>query len=501
MEDHPILYALLAVFVAVYIVRWRTDPLRHIPTVGGPSVPILSYWSTFNYLRNSRALIKEGYERFHGSTFKIALFGQWMVVVSGPKMVDDLRRRPDDEVSFLEGAEETLQLRFTLGREPVDDPFHVEIIREKLMRSLVAVLPDVIDELQSAVPDYIHAEDDEWISVNALQTILNIVARTSNRVFVGLAICRNQEYLNLAIRFTLDVVKDAFLVRNLPESMRASFSRYLGSGKRTARQAIPHLKPLLDDRRAKLIEHGDAYPGKPNDMLQWILEEAIPRSYTDVQIIERILLVNFAAIHTSSMSLSHALLDLAAYPEYIQPLREEVEAIVAAEGWTKAGMGKMWKIDSFLKESQRINGIGLTSVTRKVMKDITLLDGTFIPKGTFIGAASYPMHYDDSIYENASAFDPFRFSRMRGEDGEGTKHQFVNTSIEYLSFGHGKHACPGRFFAANELKAMLAFIVLNYDLKFANDSAGRPENVCFGLNLIPNPSAEILFRRRLPRKA
>ncbi len=36
-------------------------------------------------------------------------------------------------------------------------------------------------------------------------------------------------------------------------------------------------------------------------MLQWILEEAIPRRYTDVKIIERILLVNFAAIHTSSM--------------------------------------------------------------------------------------------------------------------------------------------------------------------------------------------------------
>ena len=31
----------------------------------------------------------------------------------------------------------------------------VDIIKEKLMRTLVAVLPDVIDELSSAVPDYI----------------------------------------------------------------------------------------------------------------------------------------------------------------------------------------------------------------------------------------------------------------------------------------------------------------------------------------------------------
>ena len=35
-------------------------------------------------------------------------------------------------------------------------------------------------------------------------------------------------------------------------------------------------------------------------MLQWVLEQAIPRRSTDVDIAERIMLVNFAAIHTSS---------------------------------------------------------------------------------------------------------------------------------------------------------------------------------------------------------
>jgi hypothetical protein len=54
----------------------------------------------------------------------------------------------------------------------------------------------------------------------------------------------------------------------------------------------------------------------------------------------------------------HLLFDLAAYPSYIQPLREEVEALVKEEGWTKASVGKMHKIDSFLRESQRVHGIG-----------------------------------------------------------------------------------------------------------------------------------------------
>ena len=54
---------------------------------------------------------------------------------------------------------------------------------------------------------------------------------------------------------------------------------------------------------------------------------------------------------------------------------------------------------------------------------------------------------------------------------------------------------PGRFFAANQLKAILAHIVVNYDLKIGGDGE-RPANICFATNIIPNPKGEILFRRR-----
>lgn len=54
-----------------------------------------------------------------------------------------------------------------------------------------------------------------------------------------------------------------------------------------------------------------------------------------------------------------ALFYLATHPEYVQPMREEVEAVIDAEGWTKAAVAKLWKVDSFLKESQRLSGGGL----------------------------------------------------------------------------------------------------------------------------------------------
>ena len=58
-------------------------------------------------------------------------------------------------------------------------------------------------------------------------------------------------------------------------------------------------------------------------------------------------------------SFTHALFCLAANSQYLQPLREEVEAIIQKDGWSKASLAKMRKVDSFLKECQRMKGVNL----------------------------------------------------------------------------------------------------------------------------------------------
>ncbi len=60
--------------------------------------------------------------------------------------------------------------------------------------------------------------------------------------------------------------------------------------------------------------------------------------------------------------MTQVLYRLLAYPEYIEPLRQEVDAVISEEGWTKAGIDKMHKIDSFLCETQRLDGITLRSL-------------------------------------------------------------------------------------------------------------------------------------------
>ena len=61
--------------------------------------------------------------------------------------------------------------------------------------------------------------------------------------------------------------------------------------------------------------------------------------------------------HAVFQAFTNTLYNLAANPEYAQPLREEVEAIVEEEGWSRTSLSKMRKVDSFLRESICLDGI------------------------------------------------------------------------------------------------------------------------------------------------
>lgn len=68
-----------------------------------------------------------------------------------------------------------------------------------------------------------------------------------------------------------------------------------------------------------------------------------------------------------------------------------------------------------------------------------------------------------------------------------------STSAEFLPFGHGKHACPGRFFAASELKLILGYMVMNYDVEMLEK---RPDDLYIGASRLPPMAAKIRRCRR-----
>ena len=144
------------------------------------------------------------------------------------------------------------------------------------------------------------------------------------------------------------------------------------------------------------------------------------------------------------------------------------------EGWTKVALMKMNKVDSFLKEVQRMSGNHLgaslfhvvsmalmicsVQLLRKTMRDYTFADGTFLPKGTLAGIGVNEVHFDDKLYQNARVFEPFRFVNTKTMDEEGAKHWFVSTGIDYLAFGYGKHAWYVISFSSTDTDCMLSIV-------------------------------------------
>ncbi|KIK81320.1 hypothetical protein PAXRUDRAFT_15298 [Paxillus rubicundulus Ve08.2h10] len=490
-------YGLAAIALVAFVVAKlsKRPNLDAIPTVGS-STWLGSWWAGIQFMTKAADVLREGYEQHHGALFKVADLYRWTVIGSGPQFVEDLRKASDDELSFMEATNDNLNIEYTLGHDVHYNPYHVAIIRSQLTRNLEILFPNIRDEVVTAFGEILDLPGNEWKSVPAFQTVQEVVCRTTNRIFVGLPLCRDPDWIDLTNRFTQDVVKEGVMISRFPKVLAPLVTWFMTSVPDSVRRGMKHLSPIIEERRRHLeLEYGIDGANKPNDFLSWLMDhpEASESSIKDLTL--RILSLNFAAIHTSANSFTQALYNLAMNPQYMQPLREEVESILETDGWSKGALARMRKIDSFLKESQRTEGMACVSLTRKVMKDFTFSDGTVVPKGTVIVAASQATHHDNSIYDNAGTFDPFRFANLHEEDGVGVKHSYVSNTPQYLAFGHGKHACPGRFFAANELKFMLAHIVLSYDIKL-EDADTRPQSLHIGINIVAHPTAKVMFRKR-----
>ena len=136
---------------------------------------------------------------------------------------------------------------------------------------------------------------------------------------------------------------------------------------------------------------------------------------------------------------------------------------------------------------------------RYALEDYTFSDGITVPAGTIIGILTTSVHFDPAVFEDPLKFDGFRFIRMKecaALDGYPDKNYDVATvNSEFIAFGQGKHACPGRFFASAEIKLILAHIIVTYDMKL-EDGSSRPPNFVRRNANAPNPTAKICFRKR-----
>lgn len=141
--------------------------------------------------------------------------------------------------------------------------------------------------------------------------------------------------------------------------------------------------------------------------------------------------------------------------------------------------------------------------TRYMKKSVTLKSGLHLPEGYMIETPHGMVVSDPTLYPSPETFDAHRFVRLRS-DAETPdpiqyrnreQYQFVSVTKENMSFGYGAHACPGRFFAANEIKLILARMLLRYDLRLPDGVTDMWPRLVTGSSSQPNPMVQIAFRK------
>lgn len=483
---HHSLTGILDVFEAR--VRARTYSNHRSQIAFQPTV--ILPWG-FQFFKTAYPVFEEGYLRFRNGVFRTPSFYGWWVIVSGPELTEALRSLPEDTASLIDLVNETLEVVHTMGQDIATNPYHVTIIKEKLTRSLPGLYHEIQEEVHKALLEHLPADD--WTAVNGSQLVMKLVARATNRLFVGLPACREPEYLDTVMSYTQDVVMAGFILQMFPELLKTHVRRVLFPGlNRRVRKVAASIRPMVEECKAALAEFGKNYEGKRNDMLSWLIDEAQGSEQDLDSLARRVLILNFAGLHTTSMTFTHALYDLITHPSAIEPLRNEIEAVTGKDGYTKISMTKLVKMDSLFKESMRVNSISCIAMNRRAMRTFNLPDGTVIPKGTIICGNSLVHRDVEAFGPTADQFEPFRF-----EKGEGNSTSYaVTTSNKSLQFGHGVHACPGRFFAVNDMKIILCELIMDYDFKFAGGSLERPKDSRFGTTSVPNGEAQILFKKR-----
>ncbi|KAA8569824.1 hypothetical protein EYC84_002167 [Monilinia fructicola] len=411
------------------------------------------------------------------------------------KYINEIKSLPPNKISFLEEFRDRYYGHYTAFANNVEGDAVTASVKVDLTQSIARALENMQPETELAFATEM-PKTTEWRDITLYPIILRIVAKVSGRVMVGEPLCRNEKWIEISTTYTRDTFLGGRAVWARHPLFRPIYALYSPELKKVRQHytdAAEFLRPIFNQRFKEMEQEGFE---KPQDMIQWMIDNS-GKNAKDATFQGRCqLLIAFAALHTTSGLLGNVILDLAARPKYIEALREELDAnLPEGAQITKQILTKLRKMDSFLKESQRMNPLNLVTMNRKMMDTVQLSDGTILPKGSFVGMAAGSIGFDGKIFENPEEFDGFRFEKLRQREGSENKFQLVTTGKDSLAFGHGTHACPGRFFASNEIKTMLIELLRKYDFQLL-PGMERPKNLKSDMSLVVDPTAKIQIRER-----
>jgi hypothetical protein len=201
----------------------------------------------------------------------------------------------------------------------------------------------------------------DWQTIRIYPKLVQTVAAITSGIFVGPDLCRDELWLNTMINYTRDFATASILLKYFPACLR-SISKF----------AMPQIWRIWQHNKTAGRIVAEALK-RPRDEKQldavhsvW---EMIPENRKEDYMYQGLTQIGLstAGIHTTVKLLYHVVYDLATYPEYIRILREEILSVLGSvsKGYTVENFNSLKKMDSFLKESMRLHGGGVSKCRLK----------------------------------------------------------------------------------------------------------------------------------------
>lgn len=237
-----------------------------------------------------------------------------------------------------------------------------------------------------------------------------------------------------------------------------------------------HIGRLVDPRLA-----GDS-PGV-DDIVSAVIAARDPETgqpFTREELIDQIGVFFLAGHETTASVLTWVFYILAARPDVVDRIREEVDTIVGDRDVRFADVKQLVFTRNVFREALRLYP-PITFIPR-VAAEATTIGEFRVKKGAMIMVSPWTSHRNERLWSHADQFDPDRFDRA---DGRGADSGVL------MSFGLGPRICVGAAFATIESGLIIARLVRRFDFEILRPDEVRPVS-----RLTTRPAHEIQCRVR-----
>lgn len=203
----------------------------------------------------------------------------------------------------------------------------------------------------------------------------------------------------------------------------------------------------------------------------------------------------FASVHQTVVAGFWVLIKLAQkQDEYLPAIREEWESILRSDDsgdshqqgqLSVKRLNQLTLLDSFIREVLRTKGDAWGPV-RQTTKPVRIGPHVLPKDAMCLVLISRAHRHPDNYGSQGAVFDGFQWQK-KGRPA-------VQGNAEFLTFGLGRWACPGRQLAIHEIKILMYMFFSRFDIRLKGNSFRVTNTI--NTTSVP-PEATFLFRKRL----